>query len=162
MYGIVVADIYGVSESTLCIGVGVVPQSVDRLASNVVLAEEEAVEGIEPCVALCLAPLMDGLSLVCAVRRTLDIACVARGFLGERQLEDRVTVVEYAVVALVDERVHVVWIERMLALGDYRVCVGTCQFVVLPVVFRALHSAVALRIALVRTERIATCRESDT
>ena len=163
MHGIVAADIYGVGQSTLGIGeVRVVPESVDLLTTHVAVAEEEAVEGIQACFTTCSAPLMHGLAFVCLILRTLEITSVARRFLGKWELEDSVAIVHHLVVTLIYEGLHIVRIERVLALCDDRVSIVACYLVVFQIVVRALHGAVALGIALVRTERIATCRESDT
>ena len=105
---------------------------------------------------------MYGLAFVCLILRTLEITGVTCRFLSKWELEDSVAIVHHLVVTLIYEGLHIVRIERVLALCDDRVSIVACYLVVFQIVVRALHSAVALRIALVRTERIAACRESDT
>ena len=158
-----VADIDRVGQTTLSIGeIAVVPQTVDKLAALVAVAEQEAVEGVEAGVALGLAPRSDGLSLVGRIGRSLKVAGVAGRLLGEGNLEDGVIVVHNLIVALADEYVLIGHCQRVGASRDDGVGILHSRLVVVKIVGRALHRAVVARVLLVGTQRVAAGGQGDT
>ena len=162
MNGVVVADVDRVGQRALAVGiVGVVPQTIDKLAAHIAIAEQEAVEGVQAGTAVTLAPDANRSTFVVGVGGTLIVASVTCRLTGEGNLEDGVVVVDDLVVALVDKHVLVIVGQLVgTALND-RVGILHGRAVVAQVVLRTLHRAVGTGITLVRAQRVTAGSQGD-
>ena len=163
MYAIVITYHNRVYLIVLVIhAVGVVPHAIDKLATLVILAEQETIEGMQASVALTLTPRTSSLVFVGRVSGTLNVAGIACRLLGKGYFKNGVVIVNNLIVALVD-KYRLVFSPKIVTISrDDGVCIVTGYLVVLFPIVRALHSAIISSIGLVGAQGITTSCQGDT